>query len=141
VRQILASLLTEAAEKRDVVAKHGVVGAGVFYGCVELTFHAGDGLEEELAEVAESGGGLLGDAFFGESGEDFAEDVVYVGDGVEFAGKGGKLGGELFGFDELLLLAGVKDAESRMPILAGHAAGTAIGELAKTLVAVRIGRI
>jgi len=34
-------------------------------GCVELAFHAGDGLEEELAKVAEGGGGLLGDAFFG----------------------------------------------------------------------------
>ena len=61
--------------------------------------------------------------------------MVYVRDGVEFAGKRGKLGGELFGFEELLFFAGVEDAESRMALLAGHAAGAAIGELAETLVA------
>jgi hypothetical protein len=33
------------------------------------------------------------DALFRESGEDFAEDVVYVRDGVELAGKGSELGG------------------------------------------------
>jgi len=38
--------------------------------------------------------------------------VVYVRDGVEFAGKGSELCGELLGFDEPLLLAGVEDAES-----------------------------
>jgi len=58
-------LLAEAAEKRDVVAEHGVVGTGVLHGCVEFTFYAGDRLEKELAEVAEGGGGLVGDAFFG----------------------------------------------------------------------------
>jgi len=46
---ILASLLAEAAEKRDVVAEHGIVGAGVLHGCVELAFYAGDGLQKELA--------------------------------------------------------------------------------------------
>jgi hypothetical protein len=61
----LGLLLAEFAEKRDVVAKHGVVGAGVLHCCVELAFYAGDGLEKELAEVTEGSGGLLGDAFFG----------------------------------------------------------------------------
>ena len=134
-------LLAEAAEKRDVVAKHGVVGAGVLHGCVEFTFYAGDGLEKELAEVGEGGGGLVGDSFFGERGEDFAEDVVYVRDSVEFAGKGSELGGELLGFDELLFFAGVEDAEGRVAFLAGHAAGAAIGELAETLVAVWVVRV
>jgi len=67
--------------------------------------------------------------------------VVYVGDGVEFAGKGGELRGELFGFEKLLLLAGVENAESRMAFLAGHAAGAAVGELAETLVAVWVERV
>ncbi len=67
--------------------------------------------------------------------------MIYVRDGVEFAGKGGELRGELFGFEKLLLFAGVEDAESRMVFLAGHAAGAAIGELAETLVAVWIERI
>jgi len=67
--------------------------------------------------------------------------VVYVGDGVEFAGKGGELRGELFGFEKLLLLAGVENAESRMAFLAGHAAGAAVGELAETLVAAWIERV
>ncbi len=31
------------------------------------------------------------DALFGQGGEDFAEDVVYVGDRVELAGKGSEL--------------------------------------------------
>jgi hypothetical protein len=61
----LASDLAETAEKRDVVTEHGVVGTGVLHGRVEFTFYAGDGLEEELAEVAEGLGGLVRDALFG----------------------------------------------------------------------------
>jgi hypothetical protein len=76
LRVILPLLLAEAAEKRDVVAQHGVVGTGVLHGCVEFAFDAGDGLEEELSEVAEGFGGLMRDALFGQGGEDFAEDVV-----------------------------------------------------------------
>ena len=51
------------------------------------------------------------DAFFGQGGEDFAEDVVYVGDGVELAGKGRELGGKLVRFETLLLFTRVMDAE------------------------------
>ena len=123
------------------MAEHGVVGAGVLYGSIQFVFDAGDGLEEELAEVAKRLGGLVGDAFFGQSSEDFAEDVVYVGDGVEFAGKGGELCSELVGFEKLLFLAGVKDAERGMVLLAEHTAGAAVGKLTKTLVAVRIERV
>jgi len=129
------SLLAEAAEERNVVAKHGIVGAGMLHGGIELVFDAGNGLEQELAEIAERFGGLVGDAFLGERGEDFAEDVVYVGDGVEFAGKGSEFGGELFGFKALLFFASVVDAERGMALLAKHAAGTAVGGLAETPVA------
>ena len=73
------------------MAQHGVVGAGMLDGGIEFAFDAGDGLEQELAQVAEGVGGLVRDAFFGQSGENFAEDVVYVGDRVELAGEGGEL--------------------------------------------------
>ena len=131
-------MFAESTEKRDVVAKHGVIRAGMLNGSVELTFYAGDGLEQQLAQIAEGIGGLMRDAFFGEGGEDFAEDVVYVGDGVELAGKGGKLSSKLFGFEALLLFACVVDAERIMALFAKHAAGTAVGELAETLAAVWI---
>ena len=89
----MALLLAEPAEKRDVVAEHGVVGTRMLHCCIEFAFDAWDGLEQELAEVGKRIGGLVGDAFLGQGGEDFAEDVVYVGDGIEFAGKGSELGG------------------------------------------------
>jgi len=129
-------LLAEAAEEGDGVAEHGVVGIRVLHGAIEFAFDAGYGLEEKLAEVAESVGRLVRDALFGERGEDFAEDVVYVRDSVELAGKGGELGSELVGFEKLLLFAGVEDAEGRMAFFADHATGAAVGELAKTLIAV-----
>ncbi len=134
----MASLLAKSAKKGNGVAEHGVVGAGVLHGSIEFAFDAGNGLEEELAEVAKSVGRLVRDAFFGESGEDFAEDMVDVGDGVEFTGKGGKVGSELIGFEKLLFFAGVEDAESGMVFFTEHAAGAAIGELAETLVVVRV---
>ena len=86
-------MLAEAAEKRDVVAQHGVVGAGMLHGGIEFAFDAGYGLEEELAEVAKGFGGLMGDALLGQGDEDFAEDMIYVRDGVELAGKGSELSG------------------------------------------------
>jgi len=86
-------LLAEPAEKRDVVAQHGIVGAGMLHGGIEFAFDAGYGLEEELAEVAKGFGGLVRDALFGQGDEDLAEDVVYVRDSVELAGKGSELRG------------------------------------------------
>jgi hypothetical protein len=43
----------KAAEEGNVVAEHGVVGTGVLHSGVEFVFDTGDGLEQELAEVAE----------------------------------------------------------------------------------------
>jgi len=108
----------------------------MLHGCIELVFDAGDGLEEELAEVGKGGRSLVRDALFGESGEDFAEDVVYVRDSVELAGKGSELSGELVRFEKLLFFASVEDAERGMVFLAKHAAGAAVGELAEALVTV-----
>ncbi len=123
------------------MAEHGVVGAGVLYGSIQFAFDAGDGLEEELAEVAKRVGRLVRDALFCESRKDLAQDVVDIRDGVELAGKGGKLGSELIGFEKLLFFAGMKDAERGMVLLAEHTAGAAVGELAETLVAVWIERV
>ena len=67
--------------------------------------------------------------------------MVYVRDGVEFAGKGGELGRELFGFEKLLFFTGVEDAESGMALFAEHTAGATVGELTETLVAVWVERI
>ena len=131
----------EAAEEGDVVAEHGVVGSGVLHGGVEFVLYAGDGLEEELGEVAEGVGGLVGDALFGQGGEDFAEDVVYVRDGIELAGKRSELGGQFLGLKLLLLFARVMDAERGMAFFAEHAAGAAVGGLVETLVAVGIGGV
>jgi hypothetical protein len=111
------------------------------HGGVEFVFDAGDGLEQELAEVTEGVGGLMRDSLFGEGGEDFAEDVVYVGDRVELAGKGRELGSELFRFETLILFPRVVDAERGMAVFAEHAAEAAIGGLEETLVAVGIERI
>ncbi len=85
--------LAEAAEEGKGIANHGVVGAWMLHGSINFVFYRGYRLEQELAEIGEGGGSLVRDAFLGECGEDFAEDVVYVGDGVELAGKGSELGG------------------------------------------------
>ena len=87
-------------------ARPGVVGV------LELGFgfYGGERLEEELADVGENGGGAGSDAALGEGGEDFAQDVVDVGGGVEMAGeRGGKLRTEAAAFEQLLLIAGVKE--------------------------------
>ncbi len=133
--------LAEAAEEGKGIADHGVVGTGMLHGSIYFVFDCGYRLEQELAEIAKRGSGLVRDAFLGEGGEDFAEDVVYVGDGVELAGKGSELGGELVRFEKLLLFAGVMNAERGMVLFAKHAAGAAIGELATTLVGVGIGGV
>src|SRR5260370_35136171 len=96
------------------MAEHGVVGTGVLYGSMQFAFDAGDGLEEELAEVAKRVGGLGGGACFGQSRGDFAGGGVYFGGGGELAGKGGKLRRYLFGLKKLLLLPRVGDAGSVM---------------------------
>jgi hypothetical protein len=93
------------------VAEHGVIDAGMLHGGIHFALDAGDGLQQELAEVAKGFGGLLGDSLFGQGGEDLCRGRGLCPDGVEFAGKGGELGGWCFEFETLLLFAGVVDAE------------------------------
>jgi hypothetical protein len=108
---------------------------------VDLILDARIVWSRKLAKVAECGGRLVADAFFGESGEAFAEDVVNVRDGGELTGKGSELRGELVGLERLLLFACAMDAEGRMGLLAKHATGAAIGGLTNTLVTIGIERI
>ncbi len=103
------SALVKALEKRDGVAEHGVIGARMIDRSVYLAPDSGHGLEQELAEIAKCVGGAVRDAFFGESVEDFAEDVIDVGHGIELAGEGGKFLSQLVGCKELLFLGSVED--------------------------------
>jgi hypothetical protein len=89
----------------------------------------GDGLEKKLADVGEQGGVAGRDAVLGDGGEEFAEDVVDIGGGVEVAGeRSGDAFAEAFGFEELALGAGVEDAQGWVILVAGHAALAAVGE-------------
>ena len=101
-----------------------IVGEG------ELLFYVGEAGEQDLAEVGEGGGFAEGDAVLGYGGEEFAEDVVDVGGGEEVAlERGGDLGAQALGLEELELFAGVEDAEGEMGRSAKHAAAAAVGEL------------
>jgi hypothetical protein len=74
-----------------------VEGASVFGGGIDFAADVGDGLEEELAEIGESGGVATRDAFLGQGAEDLAEGVVDVYGVIEVTGEGVELGGEFFG--------------------------------------------
>ena len=96
---------------------------------VGFVFDGGEGLQHWLAEVGESDGGGLRDAALGESGKDFAENVVDVCGGEEVAGKGGaELYAKSMRFQELEFFAGVEGAEGGMVFVAEHAALAAVGE-------------
>jgi hypothetical protein len=88
----------------------------------------GEAVEEELADVGEDSGVAAGDAVLREEGEEFAEDVVDVAGGLEFAGESGELGGDAVRFEELVFFAGVGEAEVRVGGRAGEAAFAAVGE-------------
>ena len=122
----------EVADGGDGLADHAVVGAGVVGGPADFVFDVRHGLERKLDDVGEGGGFAGGDFALREGLEDFAEDVVDVEAGVEIAGEGSELGGEFFGFVELVFFAGVEDAQSGMSELAEHAALASIVEGAET---------
>ena len=83
-----------------------------------------------MANVSEDGGVAGRDTILREGGEEFAEDEVDVRGGQEVAGERSReLGAEAMGFEELLFLASVEEAESGMVLLTQHAALAAIGEM------------
>lgn len=105
-------------------------GPGIV-GVFELGFglYGGYGMEEQLADIGENGGVAGRDTVLGEGGEDFAEDVIDVGGGVEMAGeRGGQFGAETARFDDLHLFAGVEGAETAGTEMDQHAATAAIGK-------------
>ena len=116
------------------VANDEVVGAGIAGGAVDFAFDLGHGLKQKLAQVSESVGSSVRDAFVGEGVEDLAQDVVYVDSGDVLAGDGGELCGQVVGFADLLLFLGVEGAQRRVISFAKHAAAAAVGDLAKAAV-------
>ena len=103
----------------------GFVGIGKWV----FLFGQGEGVEHDLAEIGEGGGGALGDAVLGQGGEDFAHDVVDVGGGEEVAGVGsGDFDAKVMRFEELLFVAGVEEAQGGVIFLAQHAAAAIVRE-------------
>jgi hypothetical protein len=96
------------------LANHTVVGLGVIGGPANFVFDIGHRLQHELGDVGEGGGLAWGDSPVGEGLKDFAENVINVETGVEVAGERRELGGELFGFKQLLFFACMENAKSRM---------------------------
>jgi hypothetical protein len=85
-------------------------------------------VEEKLSEIGEVFGAAGGDTAVGYEIEEFAEDVVDVGGGAELAGDGFEFLADFFLGEELLLFAGVDQAEGRVGLVAEHAALAAVGE-------------
>ena len=113
-------------ELREGTAER-VLPSVVVAGGDNFTLDGGKGLEDELADVSENGGVARRNAVVGEEGEEFSQDVVEIVGGLELAGEGNELGADAVGFEELLLLAGVEEAEGGVILPADHAAAAAIG--------------
>jgi hypothetical protein len=79
---------------------HGFVPSAKAERVAEFAFHSGKRLQQELTEVAESGGIAWPDAVSGERAKDLAERVIEVGSRGEIAGRG-------FEFDEGLASVGL----------------------------------
>ena len=82
----------------------------------------GEGLEEKLGDIGERGRLAERDAVADEEGEEFSQDMVEVGGGLEAAGQGGELGGDKARGEALFLLGGVVKAEGGVGMVAGKAA-------------------
>jgi hypothetical protein len=113
---------------------HGFVPSAIAESVAEFAFHSGKGLQQELAEVAESGGAARPDAVLGEGAKYLAEGVIEVGSRGEFAGGSlefddGLAGaGTLTGLLRFDVLCRVVRAETRIVLGAGQAAVASIGK-------------
>jgi hypothetical protein len=85
-------------------------------------------IEKKLGQIGQEPGVANGDAVGGDKLEKLADNVLDVGDGIEIARERGELIGEVVQFEELLLLAGVEEAERRMRSVTEHATLAAVGE-------------
>jgi len=105
-----------------------------------LGFFAGLGEEDELAEVAESGGAPCGDAITGEGVKDALEGAVHIETGIGAGEEWAEFAGEIFLDGGLAAVEGrVGAAEAVEGGDGGHAALAPIGELELAKVE-RIGR-
>lgn len=94
----------------------------------KLPFYVGKRHEQELAEIRARVGGAHWDAVLRSGSKDFAESVVNVGGGQEGpSNRGGEFVPDFPGFQELLFLAGVENAERRVGGRAREAATATVG--------------
>ena len=95
----------------------------------KLLLHVGEGREQDLAEVGESGGFARRDTVLRDSDEKFAEDVVDVGGGEEITvERDGDFGTQALGLEQLEFLPGMEGTEGGMVLAAQHAAAAAVGK-------------
>jgi hypothetical protein len=85
-------------------------------------------IEKKLGKIREKFGVTAGDAVGGHEFEEFADDMVDIGDGGEFAGKGREIRGDAIEFEELPLFTSVKEAEGVVGFVAEHATLAAVSE-------------
>ncbi len=95
---------------------------------------AGKGAEEEMSNIGEGGGVARRDAVIGDEGQELAEGVVQAAGGLVFTGERTEFGANAVEINELLLLAGMEEAEGGMGFPAGHAAVATIGSGMETAI-------
>ena len=113
---------------------YGFVPSAIAERFAEFAFHSGKGLQQELTEVAESGGAARPDTVLGEGAKYLAEGVIEVGSRGEFPGRSlefddGLAGaGTLAGLLRFDIVCGVVRAEARVLLGAWQAAAASIGK-------------
>jgi hypothetical protein len=111
----------------DVALGVGVEGVDVF------VLSDVDGLQQGLAEISQSGGGLGLDLTLGDGGKHLAESGTEVASGEIAVGEArGNIAAYLLGGEGLRFLAGMEVAEVRMSGAARNAAAAAIGKGERT---------
>jgi len=97
-------------------------------GLDHFVFGEADGMEEELADVSEEASVAMGDAILSDGSIELAEDGIEVRGGEVMAGgSSGEEMADVFGFEELALVARVMEAEGMVILGARHTATAAIG--------------
>ena len=113
---------------------YGFVPSAIAERFAEFAFHSGKGLQQELTEVAESGGAARPDAVLGEGAKYLAEGVIEVGSRRQFAGRSLEFDDGLAGAGTLAgplrfdVVCRVVSAEARIGFGAGQAAAASIGK-------------
>ena len=85
-------------------------------------------VEKKLGQIGQEPGIANGNAVGGDQLEELADDVLDVSGGLEVASERGEFIADVVQFEELLLLAGVEEAERRMRSVTEHATLAAVGE-------------